>query len=166
MIQKVILNDDEINQIKGYTKEWSDSEIQDRGYLPNQRKSLECSIDSNLVESILLPHLKEYNIKSITGQVIILQYNKGHFFKRHQDRLDPNPKTTNRQQTLIVQLSDENDYEGGELVVRDIVANKTKGNMVLFESNEWHELKELTSGTRYCLVVWLPSSDYNKNKLF
>lgn len=166
MIQKVIFNDDEINQIKGYTKEWSDSGIHNKGYLPEARQSLQSHIDCELIEPIILPKLKEYNIKSITGEILVLQYNKGHFFKRHQDRLDPNPKTTNRQQTLIVQLSDENDYEGGELVVRDIVVDKTKGNMVLFDSNEWHELKELTSGTRYCLVVWLPSSDYNKNKLF
>ena len=165
MIQKVILNSSEVDQIKGLTQKWFDSRVQDEGYLPNRRKSLECNIDPSLIEFILLPKLAEYNIKSITGQVIILQYNKGCYFKRHQDRIDFNPKTTDRQQTLIIQLSDENDYEGGELVVRDIIANKSKGNMVLFDSNEWHELKELTNGIRYCLVTWLKADDYFKKNL-
>jgi len=165
MIQKVILNNSEINQIKELAQGWFDSEIHGRGYLPNQRKSLECNINPKLVESILLPHLKEYNIKSITGQVIILQYNKGCYFKRHRDRMDKNPKTTGRQQTLIIQLSNEDEYEGGELVVRDTISNKTKGNMILFDSGEWHELKELTKGTRYCLVTWLRADDYFRKSL-
>ena len=165
MIQKVILNSDEVDQIKGLAQKWFDSKVQNKGYLPNHRKSFECDIDPSLIESILLPKLTEYNIKSITGQVIVLQYNKGCYFKRHQDRIDLNPKTTDRQQTLIIQLSDENDYEGGELVVRDIITNKSKGNMVLFDSNEWHELKELTNGTRYCLVIWLKADNYFKKNL-
>lgn len=115
MIQKVILNSNEVNQIKGLTQKWFDSEVQDKGYLPNHRKSLECNINPSLIESILLPKLAEYNIKSITGKVIVLQYNKGCYFKRHQDRIDLNPKTTSRQQTLIIQLSDKDEYEGGVL---------------------------------------------------
>ena len=38
--------------------------------------SEECNVDNEVIESILLPKLTKYNIKSITGQTIILKYNE------------------------------------------------------------------------------------------
>ena len=165
MEQQVKLTFKEIEDILSYSTDWFNSKIHNNGdgkYSPNTRNSLEVQIDNKFIEPILLPHLLKYNIKSITGQVIILQYNEGHYFKRHRDRINLNPHTTSRVQTLIVQLSNESDYEGGELIVRDKIADKTKGNMVLFDSGELHECTTITSGTRYCLVTWLTAEDYKK----
>lgn len=165
MEQQVKLTFKEIEDILSYSTDWFNSKIHNNGdgkYSPNTRNSLEVQIDNKFIEPILLPHLSKYNIKSITGQVIILQYNEGHYFKRHRDRINLNPHTTSRVQTLIVQLSNESDYEGGELIVRDKIADKTKGNMVLFDSGELHECTTITSGTRYCLVTWLTAEDYKK----
>tara|TARA_B110000971_G_scaffold2516_1_gene2758 strand:+ start:2316 stop:2879 length:564 start_codon:yes stop_codon:yes gene_type:complete len=176
MEQQVILTEGEINHIKSYPQQikegfdkdnpWFDSRLHNNesgAYSPTIRKSLEIPLDNKFIEPILLPHLLKYNIKSITGQVIMLQYNKGHYFKRHRDRINHDPHTSSRMQTLIIQLSDISDYEGGELLVRDKTANKTKGNMVIFDSNELHECTTITSGTRYCLVTWLSANDYKKN---
>lgn len=176
MKQQVILTESEVEQIKsipttwrehfGKDDPWFESSIYDKEkgiFNPKVRSSLEITLDNKLIEPILLPHLLKYNIKSITGEVIMLQYNEGHYFKRHRDRINLNPHTTSRVQTLIVQLSNESNYEGGELIVRDKVADKTKGNMVLFDSGELHECTTITSGTRYCLVTWLTAKDYKKN---
>lgn len=178
MIQKVVLSNDEVDQIKSlpnYWREhmgeddvWFDSKLhsQEDGYFnPKVRKSLEFTVSNKVIEPILLPHLTEYQVKSITGQVIMLQYNKGHYFKRHRDRIIQNPLKSRRLQTVIVQLSDEDDYEGGDLVVRNEIASKTKGNLIIFDSNELHECKMITGGTRYCLVTWLSSDDYGKRGL-
>ena len=166
MEQQVILTFKEIEDILSYSTDWFNSKIhnnEDGKYSPNTRNSLEVQIDNKFIEPILLPHLSKYNIKSITGQVIMLQYNEGHYFKRHRDRINHDPHTSSRMQTLIVQLSDSNEYEGGNLIVRDKIADKTKGNMVIFDSNELHECTTITKGTRYCLVTWLSANDYNKN---
>ena len=178
MIQKVALSDSEVDYIKSlpnYWREhmgkddvWFDSKLHDKEegyYSPSVRKSLEFTVDNKVIEPILLPHLTQYQVKSITGQVIMLQYNKGHYFKKHRDRIISNPLKSQRLQTIIVQLSDENDYEGGDLVVRNEVANKTKGNLIIFDSNELHECKMITGGTRYCLVTWLAADDYLKRGL-
>ena len=166
MEQQVILTFKEIEDILSYSTDWFNSKIhnnEDGKYSPNTRNSLEVQIDNKFIEPILLPHLSKYNIKSITGQVIMLQYNEGHYFKRHRDRINHDPHTSSRMQTLIVQLSDSNEYEGGNLIVRDKIADKTKGNMVIFDSNELHECTTITKGTRYCLVTWLSANDYNIN---
>lgn len=166
MEQKVILTSKEIEDILSYSTDWFNSKLHNNEggeYSPNTRNSLEVKIDNKFIEPILLPHLLKYNIKSITGQVIMLQYNEGHYFKRHRDRINHDPHTSNRMQTLIVQLSDNNEYKGGDLIVRDKIADKTKGNMVIFDSNELHECTTITEGTRYCLVTWLSANDYKKN---
>ena len=175
MKQQVILTESEVEQIKSIPTTWREHFGKDDPWFesvlygkekdifnPKVRKSLEINLDNKLIEPILLPHLSEYKIKSITGQIIMLQYNEGHYFRRHRDRINKNPHTTSRVQTLIVQLSNESDYEGGELIVRDKVADKTKGNMILFDSGELHECTTITSGTRYCLVTWLTAEDYKK----
>ena len=171
MVNKVLLSEDEVSKILSLVDnpEWFNSKTVDFNknslYSPNIRKSEECNVDNEVIESILLPKLTKYNIKSITGQTIILKYNEGCYFKEHRDRIDHNPHTSNRQQTLIVQLSDKEDYKGGELIVNKLPASKDKGTLVLFDSNELHELKTLTSGVRYCLVTWLTANDYNKRGL-
>ena len=172
MLQKVVFNNSEVDQILNLGQDWFDSKVTKKGiggegYLDNNdRLSLECNLDVKEVESIVLPKLIEHDdyfhskIKSLTGQAVLLKYNKGHFFKRHQDRISDNPIKSKRIQTLIIQLSDGNDYTGGDLVVECDIADRIKGNLILFDSNKWHELTELISGTRYCLVTWITPKDY------
>ena len=73
--------------------------------------------------------LKEFGIKSVkifeTLQNIsfIIKYEKGGKFERHQDI---GKGTEWRYKTLIVQLSNENDYEGGDLSIWDKNNNEIK----------------------------------------
>lgn len=177
MLQKVVFNNSEVDQILNLGQDWFDSKVTKKGtggegYLDNNdRLSLECNLDVKKVESIVLPKLVEHDsyfhskVKSLTGQAILLKYNKGHFFRRHQDRIEDNPIKSKRIQTIIIQLSDGDDYVGGDLLVGCDIADRIKGNLIIFESTRYHELTELISGTRHCLVTWVTSKDYKKLRL-
>lgn len=87
-------------------------------------------------------------------------YLVGEYYKQHLD-LDNNLNAGNLQRKLSfsIQLSDENDYEGGELCcyiqTDPIVASKQKGSVTFFPSFLLHEVKEVTKGHRYSLVGWV-----------
>lgn len=64
-----------------------------------------------------------------------------------------------RKLSFSVQLTDEKDYEGGELILyvdgRKIIAPKSKGTIIFFESNIQHEVKPVKKGVRHSLVSWV-----------
>jgi hypothetical protein len=109
--------------------------------------------------NFLLKNLKlEFKIKSLPDGRILC-YKVGNYFSLHKDRYSLHP---NRYKTLIIQLS--NNYEGGVLEVNNKKVDKLIGNCVLFDSNDWHSVSEITSGTRYCLVFWIEKHQFDKNK--
>ena len=61
---------------------------------------------------------------------------------------------------ISLELSDENEYEDGELILYNNVNNstitacKSKGSIIVFDSRMTHEVTPVTSGTRYSLVKW------------
>lgn len=66
-----------------------------------------------------------------------------------------------RKLSMVVQLSDPCEYEGGELQFGNStddkveVANKNKGCTIFFPSYMRHRATEVTKGTRYSLVLWI-----------
>jgi PKHD-type hydroxylase len=64
-----------------------------------------------------------------------------------------------RKLSFSIQLSDEKEYEGGELIFykngKEKVAPKSKGTIIFFESNIQHEVKPVKKGTRHALVSWV-----------
>lgn len=79
---------------------------------------------------------------------------KGHYNWHVDSDITPYP----RKLTLVLQLSDPSDYEGGELLLtnsdHEIVAPKEKGLIVCFPSYTLHKVTPVTSGTRKTLVAW------------
>ena len=67
---------------------------------------------------------------------------------------------TLRKLSLVIQLSDPEEYEGGDLYLYpgglspDIIKKK-KGMVTLFPSWVVHSVQPVTSGKRYSLVVWV-----------
>jgi len=65
----------------------------------------------------------------------------------------------NRKLSMSLQLSDPNDYEGGELLLhtshKPTVISREKGMMVFFPSYTLHEVTPVTRGERYSLVAWI-----------
>ena len=101
------------------------------------------------------------------------KYKPGQYYDWHSDgwqgvyKKEGPTKGKVRKLSVTVSLSNEKDYEGGELefdfrnndpykkrnvrVCKDILP---KGSLVVFPSFIWHRVKPVTKGVRYSLVVW------------
>ena len=84
----------------------------------------------------------------------ISRYSVGEYYDEHIDFGKDNNLT--RKLSLTVQLSDENDYEGGDLIFyygsdKD-KAPRGKGSVIVFDSRTPHEVTPVTKGVRYSLV--------------
>lgn len=64
-----------------------------------------------------------------------------------------------RKLSVVIQLSDPADYEGGDLLLKfsnePTVVKKEQGYLVAFPSYVLHGVQPVTSGTRYTLVGWI-----------
>jgi PKHD-type hydroxylase len=72
---------------------------------------------------------------------------------------DLGPTISNRKLSCVIQLSDPNDYEGGDLQLNNgggvVTIEKKKGRIVFFSSFVLHRVTPVTKGTRISLVTWL-----------
>ena len=72
---------------------------------------------------------------------------------------DLGPSISNRKLSCVIQLSDPNDYEGGDLQLNNgsgvVTIEKKKGRVVFFSSFVLHRVTPVTNGTRISLVTWL-----------
>lgn len=88
-------------------------------------------------------------------------YEMGCFYKPHTDvNPDISHPAHNRKLTIIIQLSDENDYSGGELQIysselKPITMTKKKGSIIVFNSSIPHRVKKVKSGIRHVLASWV-----------
>ena len=76
---------------------------------------------------------------------------------------DIGPNMTKRKISIVVQLSDEKDYEGGELLINTgqlLVPSKSQGSVILFPSFLMHKVEPLRSGNRYSLVSWVSGNTW------
>ena len=103
-------------------------------------------------------------------QANYLVYNEGDHFNWHKDCNPESTKSSIKQRTLsaVIQLSDPNEYEGGELILnldgesgpkentkKNVVVPKDKGSCCIFLSrNVFHKVYPITSGTRKALITW------------
>lgn len=64
-----------------------------------------------------------------------------------------------RKLSIVVQLTDSYEYEGGDLELMfssdPISVTRTRGDVIIFPSYVLHRVTPLTKGTRYSLVSWL-----------
>jgi PKHD-type hydroxylase len=76
----------------------------------------------------------------------------------HCDMRDA-PTEVQRKLSLTVQLTDEEDYEGGDLEIREgdgvVVAPRGRGSVAAFPSWALHRVTPVTRGVRRCLVAWV-----------
>ncbi len=69
-----------------------------------------------------------------------------------------------RKLSIVIQLSDPLEYEGGDL---NIIAGpkhekmkKEQGNLIIFPSYVLHKVNPITKGTRYSLVAWVTGKPF------
>ncbi len=87
----------------------------------------------------------------------------GHYYHAHQDTvLVSGDRPTQRKLSVTVQLSDPDDYEGGDFKMHYVSAQppadalRRRGTVLVFPSLVMHEVSRVTRGTRYSLVGWYP----------
>jgi PKHD-type hydroxylase len=78
--------------------------------------------------------------------------------------IDSAPGTLIRKLSFTVQLSEPEDYKGGDLCLylgdKAEVMKKEQGFVALFPSYVLHEVKPVTQGTRYSLVSWITGKPF------
>ncbi len=99
-----------------------------------------------------------FDIVGFGENIQIGEYNSD--VKGHYDwHLDIGVQSCCRKISISVQLSDEKEYEGGELEMqfgRNVnIMSKNKGSVFLFPSYMLHRVKPVTKGIRRSLVVWV-----------
>ena len=80
------------------------------------------------------------------------KYSKGDLFQKHMDLVIGHE---NRRWNLGIQLNEE--YNGGEYICynndNEILISPKPGTAVAYDATTYHEIKEITAGERYSLVI-------------
>lgn len=96
-------------------------------------------------------------------KITILNYGEGQFYTPHIDTSFEENEC--RKLTMIIGLTDKNEYEGGELVlfpngVKPTKIKMNKGDIVLFPTFILHEVTTVISGNRITAVTWIWGSKF------
>jgi hypothetical protein len=88
----------------------------------------------------------------------IKKYIEGDKFDSHHDSCGNIETMMHRKLNLIIQLSDESDYEGGELSIGSYKASKTIGTGIFFPADVYHAVTTINRGNRLSLIghAWGP----------
>jgi PKHD-type hydroxylase len=84
-------------------------------------------------------------------------------YGKHIDRAI---NTSVRKLSISIQLTNPEEYEGGELKLYDgddkdaIIMDKTQGTLIIFPSYVLHEVMPVTKGTRNSLVTWVTGKQF------
>jgi PKHD-type hydroxylase len=143
-------------------------------YSPKERitsiKWVELNSEINWLYAKLVDVIKRINLDNFDMTLKFLEplqfseYNQKRksFYKIHSDCEDGGDLTSSvdiRKLSFSIQLTDEKKYEGGELIIykdrQELVAPKSKGTIIFFESRLKHEVKPVTKGVRHSLVGWV-----------
>lgn len=84
------------------------------------------------------------------------------FYNWHNDVQWESPNCGHRKLSMVIQLSDPSEYEGGDLEIQTIhlgppdpTVLRKQGNVIVFPSFLMHRVTPVTKGTRYSLVAWM-----------
>ena len=79
----------------------------------------------------------------------LTEYSEGSFHGLHHDKL---PEMWYRDKVITIQLSDSNEYEGGDLMIGDEIAPRDKGCAIIYNGKDLHQVTEVTKGIRFSLT--------------
>lgn len=96
----------------------------------------------------------QYEVQGFHEAIQLMQYGKDDFYDWHMD--SGNLQFSKRKLSFSVQLTDEDEYEGGELeFFKNGIAPKKKGTLIIFPSFMYHRVLPVTKGLRRALVGWV-----------
>lgn len=86
-------------------------------------------------------------------------YKKNQYYRDHLDIMYKSPSNAVRKLSFSVQLSDPDDYKGGDLLLKissdPTQVKKTRGTVIFFPSYVLHEVTPVKQGVRKSLVGWV-----------
>ena len=113
-----------------------------------------------------------YDINMLS-QIDILEYQPDDHYRWHNDSGDMVTDAGCRKLTFTFELSDSDDYEGGQMMIgngylnglqegkteeemlESLAGQKEQGTVIAFSSFLEHKVYPLTKGTRYAMVIWM-----------
>ena len=107
--------------------------------------------------------LWKFDLHTIIDDIQFTEYKAG---GGHYDwHVDIGPSTiSHRKISMVVQLADPDDYEGGDLELQpgnySFAVPRKQGAVVLFPSFMLHRVTPVTSGLRRSLVLWVGGGHY------
>lgn len=112
-----------------------------------------------LTDVIIFVNNKYFYLDITTIQTLQYSiYHEGGLFKDHVDMENISAMGV-RKLSFSVILTDPEEYEGGELLLKisskPITTSNKKGNIIFFPSYVLHEVTPVTKGTRKTLVGWV-----------
>lgn len=103
-----------------------------------------------------------FDLAGFYQELQLTRYSEGNFFNWHLDF--GVGEISARKLSVTVQLSDPDEYEGGDLqfMINDKVVNapRTKGTVIIFPSFIMHRVTPITKGTRQSIVGWVSGVPY------
>ena len=82
------------------------------------------------------------------------QYGIGDFFGKHTDNYNSLSEDIDRKITMSVQLSNDEDYVGGDLLILNQQSSRKKGSIIAFPSLFTHQVNPIVTGERWSLISW------------
>jgi predicted 2-oxoglutarate/Fe(II)-dependent dioxygenase YbiX len=111
----------------------------------NLKEIFYCDLSNKILIDTILKYV---NVEKdeIIYSLHYIKYESGYYAKKHLD--------IKSNKTYLIMLNDN--FEGGELYVNNELVNFKKGDVVNFNGQiEEHEVKEITSGCREIMAVWI-----------
>lgn len=115
----------------------------------------------NILQSLIIQEYAGSNLSvDNLSEFQYVTYPIGGKFKWHSDIINqPDKENRVRGLTFSINISDSDEYEGGNLHVKlyrnkTILLGRQKGSYIIFPSFLLHKVDEIVSGTREALVVW------------
>jgi PKHD-type hydroxylase len=167
---KNVFTDQEIDNIinisqKNNVEDGTVSNILDNSYRSSKIKWLPLNEETDFIYTKIFDLIKNanenmwnFNISFFKEDIQLSEYSDE--YEGHYDwHTDFGKNASTRKLSISIQLSDPQEYEGGELnfqVHRNILkAPNEKGTAIIFPSYLLHRITKVTKGTRRSLVCWI-----------
>lgn len=117
--------------------------------------------NDEILKSFLVSKLAPFKVKKIPS-VKLMVYKQGDFLPEHQDFSKYGVDIMFK--TIISQLSDSNEYTGGDLIVEGKAVDRSLGHTLAISPTDLHEIKKVESGERWSLVLFLKEENFHIQK--
>lgn len=149
---------------------FADADRVDQSWRQSQIRWLDYRFEDNVMKNLwLFANLANRDVFDLDLKYIMeLQFTEYHGsaenpgkYGFHHDIDWKRDKASQRKLSLVVQLSDPEDYEGGNFEFGSGIPQppadeiRQKGTVIVFPSFHLHRVTEVTAGTRYSLVTWV-----------